>query len=93
MSSLAAAGYGLPDPLAFEAETGPVGLRELEKAITETIKKYEPRLLNPKALCRPSSEDLNHLAFTISGSLDPKDEDDLVFTAYLNPDGQFQVSR
>ncbi|MDR1872143.1 MAG: type VI secretion system baseplate subunit TssE [Deltaproteobacteria bacterium] len=93
MSSLAAEGYGLPDPLAFEAETGPEGLRELEKVLAATIKKYEPRLLNPKATCRPQTEDLNHLVFTITGDLGPLGPGEVALTARLSPDGRIQVSR
>jgi type VI secretion system protein len=90
--SIAVEGFGPPDLLTFGGEVGPEGLRDLEKALSDLIKKYEPRLIDPKVSCQPLAGDLSRLAFNLNGSLDD-DPNDLALTAYLGADGQIRVAR
>jgi type VI secretion system protein len=80
--------YGLPDIMAVY---GSEGLRDLEKTLTEVIKKFEPRLQNPQVTSQASQ--LGQLAFAITGTLDPAGPQSLVLTAYLDSDGQIRVIR
>ncbi|MDR2422833.1 MAG: type VI secretion system baseplate subunit TssE [Deltaproteobacteria bacterium] len=93
LNSISAESFGLPDLLAFGGEVGPEGLRDLEKALTETIKKYEPRLKDPKVTCLPQPEDLTRLAFALEGVLGGDGPQEIFLTAYLGADGQIRVVR
>ncbi|MDR0549930.1 MAG: type VI secretion system baseplate subunit TssE [Deltaproteobacteria bacterium] len=91
-ASISAPDFGPPDLLAYGGEVGPAGLLDLEKALSDLIKRYEPRLQNPVVACQPRPDDYSRLVFNLTGSLDD-DPNGVALTAYLGLDGQIRVIR
>jgi type VI secretion system lysozyme-like protein len=92
--ALAPDNFGLTAPLALGGEPGPEGSRELERAVLEVIKKFEPRLREPALTCRPTTPDQANpagLALTLTGAIDLEEPQSLSLTAYLATDGQIRV--
>ncbi|MDR1608815.1 MAG: type VI secretion system baseplate subunit TssE [Deltaproteobacteria bacterium] len=80
-------GFGAPD--LARAGAGAEGLRDLEKSLEETIKKFEPRLRDPVVTFK-GSPNAAQLAFTLTGALKP-DGPNLILTAHLSSDGQIRL--
>ncbi|NLG19539.1 MAG: type VI secretion system baseplate subunit TssE [Fibrobacter sp.] len=60
--------YGLPDISEIYRDM-PHGLERLQKAIRDTVVRYEPRLVNPVIRYRESQTDTARLIFIISGEI------------------------
>jgi len=86
-----AADFGLPDfNDVLHAQSG--ASREIEKAIRQTIQKYEPRLKSVRVKYIPLKEDLLSLNFEIHGRLALEDsEQPVVFESLMDGDGRIII--
>lgn len=86
-----AADFGLPDfNDVLHAQSG--APREIEKAIRQTIQKYEPRLKSVRVKYIPFKEDLLSLNFEIHGRLALEgSEQPVVFESLMDGDGRITI--
>ncbi len=82
--------YGVPD-LTDVAYTYPDSVREVERALRNTIQRYEPRLRNVRVSSLPPDESspLN-LRFEVKARLAQGDER-IFFETLIDPEGKVQV--
>lgn len=82
--------YGLPDTSEFLLSSAD-SLRDLERAIRNTIQKYEPRLKGVRVAFVPSEEDALALRFQITGRLEADPRRQVTFETVLDTDGRMDV--
>lgn len=85
--------YGMPDFTNFR-HADPDTLREFERAIRQTIQKYEPRLTGVRVRLLSQDEDLLSLRFQIVAMLATKDQKEpVLFESVVNSEGKISIKR
>lgn len=85
--------YGLPDYTDF-LHNFPDSLRDLERAIKQTVLQYEPRLKAVRVSYLPGDEDLFTIKFQISARLANEDGNTAVLLeSQLDAGGKISVKR
>jgi len=83
--------YGTPDFTEFLTEY-PQSLRGFERAIRQTIMKYEPRLRAVRVSFLPQEEDLLAVKFQIFAKLaEPGTNTSVFFESLLDSDGKISI--
>ena len=83
--------YGVPDFTDF-LQAYPDSVREFEKAIRQTIQKYEPRLTGVRVRLGPRDDDLLSLRFEVDAQLATEQEKvPVFFESTVDADGKFSV--
>jgi type VI secretion system protein len=84
--------YGLPDLVdLFHAFPEAIGL--MQKAIRDTIEKYEPRLRNVRINLAESEEDMLNLHFEVTAELvTAQERASVLFETSIDTAGQVRVS-
>ncbi len=83
--------YGVPDFTEL-LHTYPESLRDMERALRQAIRKYEPRLRSVKVRFVPQEEDPLTLRFEIVARLaDGEDTSPLYFESVMGPDGKIRL--
>ena len=94
-SSVIASDYGVPDfsSLCTAPNAGNIAL--IEKAITEVVQRYEPRLRNIAVQFSEDRDEPLKMRFTLSAELsDVQGEDNgIVFQTVLSPNGRISIRR
>lgn len=86
-----AADYGMPDFTSFRHADSD-SLREFERAIRQTIQKYEPRLNAIRARLIPQDEDLLSLRFQIVATLVIENQKEpVLFESVVDADGKITI--
>ena len=85
--------YGMPDFTNFRhADTD--SLREFERAIRQTIQKYEPRLTAVRVRLLPQDEDVLSLRFQIVAMLATQDlKEPVLFESVVDSQGKISIKR
>jgi type VI secretion system protein len=85
--------YGVPD-LTDLLHSYPESLREIEKAIRQTIQNYEPRLKGVRVSFLPQEEDVLSLHFQILAKLvTERERVAVLFETLVDSDGKVNIRR
>lgn len=83
--------FGLPDLTDYLHDYS-TGLREVEKSIRETIRKYEPRLKSVRVKFIPQEEDVLSLCFQVSARLaEVHGDHPVIFESLVGSGGQIRI--
>lgn len=83
--------YGIPDFTDLRSGL-PDAIRDLERAIRNTIQKYEPRLEAVRVKFIPQEETMLAVSFQIVARLILEEEKDpVVFESIMDPDGRVTI--
>ncbi len=81
----------MPDFTNFR-HADPDTLREFERAIRQTIQKYEPRLNAVRVRLFPQDEDLLSLRFQIVATIVTEDQKEpVLFESVVNSEGKISI--
>jgi type VI secretion system protein len=85
--------FGIPDFTDFKSAF-PDAHRDLERAIRQTIQKYEPRLKSVRVKFIPNDDELLTVSFQIVARLILEGRKDaVVFESILDSDGKIRIRR
>jgi len=89
--ALTALDYGMPDMTDFMREF-PSSAEGMERAIRESIERYEPRLKSLRVRLERSETDALKLTFRLTAKLAlEKQSADVAFAMNVNSEGQFEI--
>lgn len=84
--------YGVPDFTSLATSFGSETVSQVEGAILNVIRKYEPRLTGVQVSFEPQQDKPFALAFKLSAQLATEGQKTpVVFETILNPDGRITV--
>jgi type VI secretion system protein len=93
-SSASAKDFGMPDFVSLNSLSDLDGIKELNAALTEVIRKYESRLLSAQIVYVPGNAETGILEFTLSCTVEMNNEkQDIFFSTSIAPDGKISVHR
>jgi type VI secretion system protein len=93
-SSESAPDYGMPDFVSLMGRGDLDAIRDLTRVLNEVIRKYEPRISDPKVTYLAGREEPGVLEFSLSGSVEIESRrQEIVFQTSINPGGTVNVRR
>ncbi|SLM32869.1 putative Type VI secretion system lysozyme-related protein [Desulfamplus magnetovallimortis] len=90
-SVLIADDYGMPDITRFMGGGFLETAGRIEKAIHETVEKYEKRLSDLKIKIESSEEDVLSIHFSLEGVLSRQENVPVFLESFLQPNGRIKV--
>jgi type VI secretion system protein len=84
--------FGLPDFTNLGSTFGEDTIPDIQKAISDVILKYEPRLKKVEVTHVPTGDDILAVAFKLSAEIASDDKSiPVVFETVIDPDGKIRV--
>jgi type VI secretion system protein len=91
-TALIAEDFGVPDFTNLGSTFGQDTIPDIQKAITEVIRKYEPRLHRVDVTYQPQAGDELGVFFKLEGSIDTESKSiPVVFETVIDPDGKVRL--
>ena len=85
--------FGMPDMTVFSGGGISETMGKIEKAVLETVRKYEKRLSKVKVKIESNKEDILRIKFRIEGFLARQDNIPVFLESSVQPEGKIRIKR